>query len=95
VSQINTAVTQMSKVTQQNASSSEELAATAEEMNGQAEHLRQLMASLIGTTERPRTYAAKASGKSRASAAYPAVRHNKTTHGAQGADLDESEFGKF
>jgi methyl-accepting chemotaxis protein len=95
VSQINTAVTQMSKVTQQNASSSEELAATAEEMNGQAEHLRQLMASLIATTERPRTYAAKAAGKSRASAAYPPLRHTKTTHDAQGVDMDESEFGKF
>ena len=35
---------QLNQITQQNASSSEELAATAEEMSGQAEQLQQLMA---------------------------------------------------
>ena len=34
----------MDRVTQQNASSSEELSATAEEMNAQAENLKDLMA---------------------------------------------------
>jgi methyl-accepting chemotaxis protein len=43
VGQINTAMTQMSQITQQNASSSEELAATAEEMMSQTAHLQQLM----------------------------------------------------
>jgi methyl-accepting chemotaxis protein len=43
VGQINNAMTQMSQITQQNASSSEELAATAEEMSGQTGHLQQLM----------------------------------------------------
>lgn len=42
--QINTAMTQMNQITQQNASASEELAATAEEMSGQAEMLQQLVA---------------------------------------------------
>ncbi|ADQ85792.1 methyl-accepting chemotaxis sensory transducer [Methylovorus sp. MP688] len=42
--QINVAMNQMSQITQQNASSSEELAATAEEMSGQAEQLQQLIA---------------------------------------------------
>ena len=41
--QINTAMSQLNQITQQNASSSEELAATAEEMSGQAETLQQLM----------------------------------------------------
>ncbi len=41
--QINNAMSQMSKITQQNASSSEELAATAEEMAAQTESLQQLM----------------------------------------------------
>jgi methyl-accepting chemotaxis protein len=36
-------MSQMSKITQQNASSSEELAATAEEMSAQTESLQQLM----------------------------------------------------
>ena len=43
VNQINTAMSQLTQLTQQNAAGSEELAATAEEMNAQAEKLRQLM----------------------------------------------------
>ena len=41
--QINTAMNQLNGITQQNASSTEELAATAENMSGQAEQLKQLM----------------------------------------------------
>ena len=44
VGQINTAMGQLNQITQQNASSSEELAATAEEMSGQAMQLQELMA---------------------------------------------------
>jgi len=44
VGQINTSMTQLNQVTQQNASSSEELAATAEEMSSQAQNLQQLVA---------------------------------------------------
>ncbi|HUW26951.1 MAG TPA: methyl-accepting chemotaxis protein [Gallionella sp.] len=44
VGQINTAMEQLNQITQQNASSSEELAATAEEMSGQATQLQNLMA---------------------------------------------------
>ena len=43
VDQVNTAISQLSQITQQNASASEELAATAEEMNGQAGALQELM----------------------------------------------------
>ncbi|TBO32826.1 PAS domain S-box protein [Aquabacterium lacunae] len=43
VSQINTAMSQLTQLTQQNAAGSEELAATAEEMTAQAEKLRQTM----------------------------------------------------
>ncbi|UOA09799.1 methyl-accepting chemotaxis protein [Methylobacter sp. S3L5C] len=42
--QINTAMDQLNKITQQNASASEELAATSEEMSGQAMQLQELMA---------------------------------------------------
>ncbi|WP_456085624.1 methyl-accepting chemotaxis protein [Methylovorus menthalis] len=41
--QINVAMNQMSQITQQNASGSEELAATSEEMSGQAEQLQELI----------------------------------------------------
>lgn len=44
VAQVNAAMTQVSDVTQSNASSSEELAATSEEMSSQAQQLQQLMA---------------------------------------------------
>ncbi|MDR7308654.1 methyl-accepting chemotaxis protein [Rhodoferax saidenbachensis] len=43
VGQINTAMNQLNQITQQNASSSEELAATAEEMSGQAAQLQEVM----------------------------------------------------
>ncbi|MDO8775431.1 MAG: methyl-accepting chemotaxis protein [Burkholderiaceae bacterium] len=43
VGQINTAMTQLNQITQQNASASEELAATAEEMSSQAAQLQQVM----------------------------------------------------
>ncbi len=43
VEQVNVAMSQLSQITQQNASASEELAATAEEMSGQAANLQQLM----------------------------------------------------
>lgn len=43
VSQINTAMSQLTQLTQQNAAGSEELAATAEEMTGQAERLRTII----------------------------------------------------
>ena len=44
VGQINSAMSQLNQITQQNASASEELAATAKEMTGQAGNLQQLMA---------------------------------------------------
>ncbi|MFI3158337.1 MAG: methyl-accepting chemotaxis protein [Methylococcaceae bacterium] len=44
VGQINTAMDQLNQITQQNASSAEELAATSEEMSGQAAQLQELMA---------------------------------------------------
>jgi methyl-accepting chemotaxis protein len=44
VGQINTAMDLLNQITQQNASSSEELAATSEEMSGQAAQLQELMA---------------------------------------------------
>ena len=43
VGQINTAMNQLHRITQQTASASEELATTAEEMSGQVEQLQQLM----------------------------------------------------
>jgi methyl-accepting chemotaxis protein len=61
VDQVNTAMSQLSQITQQNASASEELAATAEEMSGQAVNLQELMAffTLSGGSKRAPTIEAK------------------------------------
>lgn len=47
ITQINTAVSQMDKVTQSNAASAEESAAAAEELNAQAETMKQSVAELL------------------------------------------------
>jgi methyl-accepting chemotaxis protein len=62
VDQVNTAMSQLSQITQQNASASEELAATAEEMSGQAVNLQELMAffTISGEGKRSRPVEAKA-----------------------------------
>ncbi len=53
VNQVNTAMSQLSQITQQNASASEELAATAEEMSSQAGNLQELMSFFdIGSTKK-------------------------------------------
>ncbi len=47
IAQVNTAVTQMDKVTQANAASAEESASAAEELNAQAEGLREVVAGML------------------------------------------------
>src|SRR5499427_5414797 len=74
VGQINTSMTQLNQVTQQNASSSEELAATAEEMSSQAQNLQQLVSffKVEGAEHAParvvRPQAAKPAAPARAAA---------------------------
>ena len=85
VGQINTALGQLSQLTQQNASASEELAATAEEMSGQAEQLQQLMA-----------FFKLAGGAGNAGVADKAMRSTRrTVHSASGVDPSERDFVKF
>ena len=63
VNQINTAMSQLSQITQQNASASEELAATAEEMSTQAISLQETM-SFFYVAEQGRSNAKPASNAS-------------------------------
>ena len=51
IGQISTAMTQMDQTTQLAASSSEELAATSTELNEQAQHLMEIMATLVNVDE--------------------------------------------
>ena len=97
VGQINTAMSQLNQITQQNASSSEELAATAEEMSSQAEQLQQAM-SFFHLEGNPSTAIAKV----RQSAAQKLVQvaHAKGAGSKAAAKTapalsDELEFVKF
>ncbi|MFZ2368865.1 MAG: methyl-accepting chemotaxis protein [Azonexus sp.] len=94
VDQVNTAMSQLSQITQQNASASEELAATAEEMSGQALNLQELMAffKIAGEGRRSRPAEAKAaSGKLPARATAGATKKKGTTSMNEG-DLDFVRF---
>ena len=51
IEQVNTAVSQMDQVTQQNAANAEESAAAAEELNAQAEQLTALVAELVALVQ--------------------------------------------
>ncbi|MBI5423076.1 MAG: methyl-accepting chemotaxis protein [Opitutae bacterium] len=84
--QVNTAVTQMDKVTQSNAASAEEAASAAEELNAQSHELRHAaegLAALVGLTThddepvRPATMATRPAAKSTATAKATA-RKSKT-----------------
>ncbi|EPJ89310.1 methyl-accepting chemotaxis protein [Pseudomonas sp. CFII68] len=100
VAQINTAMTQLNQVTQQNASSSEELAATAEEMSSQAEQLQQAMSFFtLDTPPKSAVQVARVdntpgpSGRKPARAPAPVkppVFAYNTAH-----ELNESDFTRF
>ena len=58
IEQINNAITEMERVTQQNAANAEESAAASEEMNAQAEGLRSIvgeLSDLVGRTNEPQS----------------------------------------
>ena len=86
VGQINSAMDQLNKITQQNASSSEELAATSEEMSGQAAQLQDLIAFF--------TVADRVGAASKAPKAKPFKPATKKTAATKQATF-ESEFEKF
>ncbi|MCB5208193.1 methyl-accepting chemotaxis protein [Methylovorus mays] len=90
--QINVAMNQMSQITQQNASSSEELAATAEEMSGQAEQLQQLIAffNIRDTGSSFQRAAPKKVAKSKGAYVAPAPHASASMD-----DAEDSEFVKF
>jgi methyl-accepting chemotaxis protein len=89
VEQVNSAMGQLNTITQQNASSSEELAATAEEMSGQAANLQQLMAFFtIDGGRGHQLHAAEATPRSRTAAAT-----GKKGNGSAGAS--DGDFARF
>jgi methyl-accepting chemotaxis protein len=86
VNQVNTAMSQLSQITQQNASASEELAATAEEMSSQAGNLQELISFFnVGARSKP------AHTATRKPAAHQAVARVSDS----GSGSDESSFTRF
>jgi methyl-accepting chemotaxis protein len=69
IGQVNTAVTEMEKVTQQNAATAEESASAAEEMNAQAEQMKAMVGELVVVVGANAT--ATGGGRSRPSIAKP------------------------
>jgi methyl-accepting chemotaxis protein len=92
-SQINVAMNQMSQITQQNASGSEELAATAEEMSGQAEQLQELIGffSISNSDSSSKRVNTKKAAKPKAAAYTPPSE--AVTSSLE--DADDAEFVKF
>ncbi|WLH10586.1 methyl-accepting chemotaxis protein [Pseudomonas hefeiensis] len=100
VAQINTAMTQLNQVTQQNASSSEELAATAEEMSSQAEQLQQAMSFFTldapaKSANQPLKVDNTPGPSSRKTVRAPATVMPKAFAYTMASAPDESEFTRF
>ncbi|MDZ7794309.1 MAG: methyl-accepting chemotaxis protein [Spirochaetia bacterium] len=98
--QINTAITQLDQVIQQNASASEEMASVAEELTGQAEELQQTISFFtIETSEENREKGQKrlqidsvvATGKKRGTTQQHASRSNQEETGITPAQADKKE----
>ena len=91
VGQLNTAMSQLSQVTQQNASASEELASTAEELSSQAQQLQQNVA-FFKTLATPSGKAPAGAGTT--NAAQPGKLRAKPVKNDEDG-VDESEFVSF
>ncbi len=96
VSQINTAMSQLTQLTQQNAAGSEELAATAEEMTAQAEKLRQLMSFFsVGSDEEPVMAKSARNGNGLSGSRKEASLAESRRGQARGASSDDGKFRRM
>ncbi|RKT58077.1 methyl-accepting chemotaxis protein [Azonexus fungiphilus] len=93
VNQVNTAMSQLSQITQQNASASEELAATAEEMSSQATNLQEIMSFF--RVETGRSHARPSTGKSQAAHAGGSYGPASVKKSGSGNHADETNFARF
>jgi len=85
IGQINSAMTQMDHVTQQNASASEELAATSEEMSAQAQQLIETMAFFKVSDE----------GSQKSTPRHKTPTQKVAVEAPVDVDIDDSEFVRF
>jgi methyl-accepting chemotaxis protein len=97
ISQVNTAVTQMDKVTQSNAASAEESASASEELNSQAEALKEAVASLqqlVGGASSTHLKAHAAAPAARAVRAKTAAARKAVAFTAPGNGASDRDSGK-
>jgi len=88
VGQINMAMQQLDKVTQQNAAGSEELSATAEEMSAQSQGLQQVIGFFRLENSQQKAQASTSKPK-------PSKALSGLTHIDESFPIDETEFEKF
>ena len=94
VGQINTAMSQLTQLTQQNAAGSEELAATAEEMTGQAERLRSIISFFqVGGSEDFGAVGAPTRGVTHAAASPAARKAHASDAGVDGMKFRRMQAG--
>jgi len=74
IAQVNTAVTGIDKVTQQNAANAEESASAAEEMSAQAEQMKAMVGELVAMVEGARRKGIEAGGEAATSSGRPSNR---------------------
>jgi methyl-accepting chemotaxis protein len=100
IEQVNTAVTEMDKVTQSNAANAEESASASEEMSAQAEQMKAIVAEMVALVDGNRKGAMRAS-ESSAKASKEKVDEimaNQNTDAISAEDvipLDTDDFKNF
>jgi methyl-accepting chemotaxis protein len=80
IQQVNTAVTQMDKITQSNAASAEESASASEELNAQALALREAVSDLLRLVTGASTLSTRQAPSAKSFAAQPAAAPMKNLH---------------
>ena len=96
VGHINLAMNQLSQLTQQNASASEQLAATSEEMSGQAQKLQQIMSFFkVGTTGADSPMRSAAGTQAKSPVLEPVKRGRKPNGHDHAGKLDVPHFVQF
>ena len=95
IGQINTAMSQLNQITQQNASASEELASTAEELSSQAQQLQHTVAFFKTNAVHSSTSQAAARASTNATKAANASKARAKPASSEDDGVDASEFVSF
>jgi methyl-accepting chemotaxis protein len=99
IGQVNTAVTEMDKVTQQNAANAEESASASEELNAQAEQMKSMVGNLMalvgGSAHINSNVVRKPKAKAREIATRPKASKTREVTPAKMIPMDDDDFADF